>query len=334
MYADNSKATADPFSEENDIEVKEEKSTIKIEDIETAKICGIKEDNKDDGYPIEGTIAGVGDSNLRLRSWPWGDVIGKFSSGTSVKVLGESGEFYLVEVNGQQGYMHKNYITTSMQSASGEAPYYPADTRSGGSLSLEEGVKASNDGAKLTFTDPGDYNITFEDDNNNNSDGKKGNVSVTNDKVLLDVPKNYQMTANVPAPGSACGPTSLSMVLGFYGKGDPKVLVTDLYNVSGCTKANGTGHDGLVKAAKKYGMNNAKWHYSCTQDFCRQTLKEGKPMICHVNHHYVVLKGMDSNGNVIINDPGKSVIERTMSWSEFASWWSKSNSPMSAMTCE
>ena len=71
----------------------------------------------------------------------------------------------------------------------------------------------------------------------------------------------------------------------------------------------------------------------CNQDFCRQQLKAGKPMICHVKGHYVVMKGMDSNGNVILNDPAWKGVERTMSWSEFVAWWKQSNSPMSCMTC-
>jgi hypothetical protein len=314
-------STGSPFSDDTEVKDTESAEPTKITDLETATACGIKDIAK--GFPKDGKVSGTGSDNLRLRSWPWGTVIGKYPSGTSLKVLGESGEFYLVEIDGKQGYMHKNYVSTSDKAASGVAPYYPGDTRSGGSLTLKDGVQASKDGAEgkvpSTNSNPG-------------STTTPGSVTISGDKVLLDVPKNYQMTANVPAPGSACGPTSLSMILGFYGKGDPKKLVTDLYSVCGCTKANGTGHDGLVKGAKKYGIS-ASWHYGSTQSWCREQLKAGKPLLCHVNHHYVVMKGMDKNGNVIINDPGKSVIERTMSWSEFAAWWNKSNSPMSCMVC-
>ncbi len=314
-----SESANNPFAEDKDVNATNTIAAPTIIDIDTAKICGIEE--VAEGFPQDGTIVGVEGSSLRLRTWPWGNVIGNYSNGTSVKVLGISGEFYLVDIDGTQGYMHKNYISTPEKAGSGVDPYYPGDTRNGGALSKEDGVKASKDGAEGKVpTVP-------------SSGGTPGTVTISGDKVVLDVPKNYQGTVNTPAPWSSCGPTSLSMVLGFYGKGDPAVTVTDLYRISGCTQANGTGHEGLARAAKQYGMTNAQWHYSVNQDFCRQQLKAGKPMICHVKGHYVVMKGMDANGNVILNDPAWKGVERTMSWSEFVAWWKQSNAPMSCMTC-
>ena len=316
--SDTSASSSSPFAEDKQVNATVTVEAPSIMDIDTAKLCGIEK--IEEGYPQDGTITGVEGSSLRLRSWPWGNVIGNYSNGTSVKVLGTSGEFYLVEIDGVQGYMHKNYISTPDKAGSGVDPYYPGDTRNGGALSKEDGVKASKDGAEGKVP-----TVT--------SGGTPGTVTITGDKVVLDVPKNYQGTVNTPAPWSSCGPTSLSMVLGFYGKGDPAVTVTDLYRISGCTQANGTGHDGLARAAKQYGMTNAQWHYSVDQNFCREQLKAGKPMICHVKGHYVVMKGMDSNGNVILNDPAWKGVERTMSWSEFVAWWKQSNAPMSCMTC-
>ena len=313
-----SASASSPFAEDKPVNATVTVEAPSIADIDTAKICGIEK--IEEGYPKEGTIVGVEGSSLRLRSWPWGNVIGNYFNGQSVKVLGTSGEFYLVDIDGTQGYMHKNYVSTPDKAGSGVDPYYPGDTRNGGALSKEDGVKASKDGAEGKIP-----TVT--------SGGTPGTVTISGDKVVLDVPKNYQGTVNTPAPWSSCGPTSLSMVLGFYGKGDPAVTVTDLYRISGCTQANGTGHDGLAKAAKQYGMTNAQWHYSVNQDFCRQQLKAGKPMICHVKGHYVVMKGMDANGTVILNDPAWKGVERTMSWSEFVAWWKQSNAPMSCMTC-
>ncbi len=100
----------------------------------------------DSKFPVSGTIEAG--SNLRLRSWPWGVVLGNFGPGTTVTVTGESGEFYQVEVNGQKGYMHKNYISIPGAPASQEEPYYPGDTRNGGHLSMTDGKTASDSGAK------------------------------------------------------------------------------------------------------------------------------------------------------------------------------------------
>ncbi len=132
-------AYSNPFNEE-DVKVSEE-SSIEITESSIAIVAGI--DGIKDGFPIDGKIEkGV----LRLRSWPWGAVTGKYPTGTSLKILGESGEFYLVEVDGQQGYMHRSYITTDKEKASLKTPSYPGDTKNGGYIELKEGVEASKTG--------------------------------------------------------------------------------------------------------------------------------------------------------------------------------------------
>ncbi|MDD3148207.1 MAG: transglycosylase SLT domain-containing protein [Candidatus Riflebacteria bacterium] len=100
------------------------------------------------GFPVTGTIAGCG--TLRMRMWPWGKVMTKYRGGTSLNVLGVSGEFYYVDINGQKGYMHRNYINLPNSPATFAAPYYPGDTRSGGYLPLNDGVAASKSSGSTT----------------------------------------------------------------------------------------------------------------------------------------------------------------------------------------
>ena len=127
-------AYSNPFNNEDEVKQVEE-AKIEISEPSIATVSGI--DEIKEGYPIDGKIEG---GNLRLRTWPWGAVSGKYPSGTSVKILGESGEFYLVEVDGQQGYMHRSYISTDKEKASLKTPSYPGDTKSGGYIQLKEGV--------------------------------------------------------------------------------------------------------------------------------------------------------------------------------------------------
>lgn len=127
-------AADNPFTEEA---VVPESSTQVSSDNEDAKTA--------DGFPVMGFVdAGT---RLRLRSWPWGVVLGLYDSGTSVKVTGASGEFYSVEINGRKGYMHKNYISIPNRPASKVEPYYPGNTRSGGYLPMSQGISASNSSA-------------------------------------------------------------------------------------------------------------------------------------------------------------------------------------------
>lgn len=316
---------ANPFDDESTITPTAKAEATKIADVAVAEAAGITENSE--GFPQNGILDALGGSTLRLRSWPWGNVIAQYSGGTSVEVLGESGEFYLVNINGTQGYMHKNFVTCGDKKASGIDPYYPGNTASGGALSLEEGVKASKDGAEGKVPSVSTPGAT-------SGSSTPGELTVSGNAVDMTVPTQNQYQANVPAPGSACGPTSLSMILSYYGKGDTQSLVSDLWYVTGCTEADGTGHEGLANGAKKYGFPNAQWYYSVDQSWCRSQLQAGKPLLCHVAHHYVVMRGMDANGNVIVNDPAYNGVYRTMSWSEFATWWENSGLGKSCMTCE
>lgn len=145
-------AATSPFSEDP-VSLQDDKVAQTPDE---ANIANLEEQNK---FPMTGTIEAA--SRLRLRSWPWGMVLGMFESGTSMKIVGESGEFYKVEINGQTGFMHKNYISVPGKPASGVEPYYPGDTRSGGYLSITEGTavatgkRSTSGGASVSPTTPG-----------------------------------------------------------------------------------------------------------------------------------------------------------------------------------
>ena len=306
-----------------------------VTDVETAKAAGVEVKN---GFPVAGKVS-VGNSTLRMRSWPWGDVLSTFRTGSSVKVLAVTGEFYLVEVDGQQGYMHKNYVSIPGAPASGDEPYYPGNTASGGALSLTAGVKASKDAAagKTPAVDSSSSSSASSSSSSSSSGSSSSAAKPTvgsGGKVVINVPQKCQMQVKCPAPGSACGPTSLAMILAHYTGKSVDALASDLWYVCGATAANGTGHSGLQKGAKKYGYPNAKWHYCVTQSWVRTQIKAGKPILAHVKGHYVVIKGIDDSGRIYFNDPGKSKVDRSMSFSEFSAWWRGASSTHPCMVLE
>ena len=168
--------TADPFNVDTVTATSDNNDdSITTATAKTLKNSEVKEEIKKDGFPIQGTI--VGCSALRIREWPWGPVHGSFPSGTSVTITGESGEFFIVEVNGQTGYMHKNYINSANNPASGLAPYYPGNTASGGYLPREEGVKQSNFAAGETSTSNNSSNGNVS--NNSNNSGNSGSKATS-----------------------------------------------------------------------------------------------------------------------------------------------------------
>ena len=76
----------DPFSGDSKITEEEtSKPKVEITETEIATAAGIEK--IEEGYPIEGKIAA---NNLRLRSWPWGAVVGKYTSLKTLKLKLES----------------------------------------------------------------------------------------------------------------------------------------------------------------------------------------------------------------------------------------------------
>ena len=151
---------ANPF-DDSTITIKKSNSNNSLEtsDIKVVEEKDVKKDTKEENksekdntqFPVKGKLCHDG---IRLREWAWGPIIKKFDS-TELTVLGISGDFYEVEIDGVKGFMHKNFISIPDCPASGKQPYYPGDTWEGGYLSREEGIKYT------------------ESNNNNSSDGKK-----------------------------------------------------------------------------------------------------------------------------------------------------------------
>lgn len=61
-----------------------------------------------EGQAEEGTVEV--NSTLNIRTSPWGDIIGSCKGGDKVTIIGQSGDWYKVSVNGKTAYVHKAYI--------------------------------------------------------------------------------------------------------------------------------------------------------------------------------------------------------------------------------
>lgn len=86
---------------------------------------GSGSENPGTGYPKTGIVNNPGANQvLLLRETASTDarVIGYYGNGVQVKLLGESGNFYKVTVDGKNGYMMKKFIKVS---TSGSTPSFP-----------------------------------------------------------------------------------------------------------------------------------------------------------------------------------------------------------------
>jgi uncharacterized protein YgiM (DUF1202 family) len=53
------------------------------------------------------------DSDLNVRSGPWGDILGSLYNGDKVEVLARDGEWLKIKYNGRNAWVHKDYVNVS-----------------------------------------------------------------------------------------------------------------------------------------------------------------------------------------------------------------------------
>ncbi len=120
-----------------------------------------------------------------------------------------------------------------------------------------------------------------------------------------------------------CGPTSLKMVLAHYGK---IISVKKLRNLCKTSPENGTGPTGLKKAARRLGFSVWDKNNASIKDLKKYTLLH--PVIVHYvawgGGHYSVVIGV-SKDRVLIADPSKHGIIRTVNKSRFLKYWVDEN---------
>lgn len=115
------------------------------------------------------------------------------------------------------------------------------------------------------------------------------------------------------AKNAGCGPTSLAMILNYYS--NELITPKDTVNISKENKLDllappRTNMPELLKiVSQKYKVN----YKTITKDDIMPELEKGRtvmvgthknPLINYKNKgHYIVLRGLDKNGNIIVNDP-------------------------------
>ena len=180
------------------------------------------------------------------------------------------------------------------------------------SYSVSKAITSARAQARDTYGNVSTYECKI------NKTGSKGKIK----GGIMDVPPLYQtnytnsikwgknQTTSVKTHG--CGPTSVAMVVGFLNTGvNYKDLPEKIFrwlNDLGYFHGHGFGKAALTKAAAKYGVT-CEWK-NLDGNAIKSTLLSGKPIIAYMGKgtftsggHYIVLKGVDSDGKIAINDP-------------------------------
>ena len=108
---------------------------------------------------------------------------------------------------------------------------------------------------------------------------------------------------------SGCGATCVAMAIRFQ-TGDYSVTPESVFEwayKTGYYKGSGLSHLTLSRALSLKGVKN-RWTKSTTEVL--NCLKDGRPVIAHMgpglfadNGHYILLRGIDENGLILVNDP-------------------------------
>lgn len=121
---------------------------------------------------------------------------------------------------------------------------------------------------------------------------------------------------------TGCGPTCLSMVVcGLTGETDFDPLKAARFSEENGYYVPGTGTDWklMTTGAEQKGLHAEPG--VAEERYLREKLENGMPLICSMlpgdftyTGHFIVMKGIDADGNVLVNDPN-SRINSGKSWS-------------------
>ena len=148
-----------------------------------------------------------------------------------------------------------------------------------------------------------------------------------NSEGNLSVPSRAQRaSANGSMGKYYCGPTSLGMIMQFYGVDKATKTLAGLCG----TGTNGTGYNEMVSVAKKFGFSGSYVATGKNVNFLKSMTDAGKPVLVHVDTqgywpgHYMVVTGVH-DGRVYLNDPWRGCA-RSYTIAQFnAQWASRSN---------
>lgn len=139
----------------------------------------------------------------------------------------------------------------------------------------------------------------------------------------LDVPVRAQRAPENGSMGKVyCGPTSLGMILQYYGVNKSTKALANLCG----TGSNGTGFNEMASVARKLGFGGSYVATGKSVDFLKQMTAAGKPVLVHVDTqgywgpgHYMVATGV-RDGRVYLNDPWRGE-GRSYTIAQFNAQW-------------
>jgi len=242
-------------------------------------------------FPKKGTVVNT-EIGLNVRTGSWGTIIGGLSDGDAVTIVGEDGDWYKINYNGQTAYVYKEYISAG-------------------------GPAASN---------------TSDDSQNHNPPAEDSTPTISSVSGSRDASGALAVPLIGQPDGYTCGPTSLAMALKYFGiekSIHPDLVNMCKCNTAGTASVDylvSTAKSlGLSGSYSRSG--NLDWLKQVT-DSGKPVIANVQGMAWS-GGHYLVVTGV-SDGKVYINDPawgpnnekGHSGNKLVMDINTFSSLWS------------
>ncbi len=202
--------------------------------------------------------------NVNIRSGPWGDVIGKLYGGKFVHITGEEGDWYIIDYNGQKGYVLKSALNTNkgVKSNYKELSALTAKVTNCSTLGLNVrggawGEKIGwlpNDSAVTIIGEDGDwYKIEFE--------GRVGYVY----KAYIEAGSKKESAADAdkPAATAEAAKPSISQSQPANQPQPPAAPAKEEPKVSSNAKFDENGHLNVPERSQRAPENGAPGNYYC-----------------------------------------------------------------------
>ena len=282
-------------------------------------------------------------SALNLRSGPGTNysVIGTLRNRQRFEVLGRHNNWYKINYRATVGWVYKTYVRLL-----GSSPDLPIpDTSSS---------QASNDPQQPPL--PAANNTVHPSSHSSVDNSNLSNNVITRGKhvEIRGVPEfaqrgrdPYSVNGKSWRPHAYCGPTSMQIVLAYHGVNKPRDWIAMTHPRTGrriqssshrgqiYAKGGGAAYAPMVNLAKRLGFNKSKQVWTNNLNTVKSMIAAGRPQIISVvgrvrykgggswntNGHIMVVRGFDSAGDVIVNDPAGNGRRKVIRRSDFMRIW-------------
>ena len=236
-----------------------------------------------DGYTVDPDFNSKVDTyNEKMRSFCSEKSKIKFINPTT-NIVSDSG----------RGYLKNEYAVSPNDSSQG-----------GGKMHL------NNEGYEVWYNDI----ISLVTTNNRMGDGWKSTTTVNYPNGIERTYKNYKQYQGSYAnysywddtiASSGCGPTSIAIILSGYGIDANPREVVDAFHELGYDYSSMSTIQTILK--EKYNIDSEIESLTTSSiQHIRDNFDAGRPVITGVPNHFITYLGEDSNGKIILSDPGYS----------------------------